>query len=472
MPLQQSAIGDVASVSASDVQQFAKSLRGQLIRPDDPGYDEARQVWNGMIDRRPGLIARCAGVSDVISCVNFARTHELLLAIRGGGHGVAGNAVCDGGLVIDLSLMKGARVDPGQQTVDAQTGLVWGEFDHETQAFGLACTGGLISTTGIAGLTLGGGIGWLVRKHGLSCDNVLSADLVLADGSFVTANATANSDLYWAVRGGGGNFGVVTSLRYQLHPVGPLVLGGLVAYPIAQAREVLQFYREFAADLPDEISVMADALVAPPMPFVPAEMHGKAIIAIMVGYAGPLEQGEEVLHPLRTFGPPAFDVIQPMPYCALQSLYDAAAPPGRLSYWKADYLGGLPDDAIDAFVAHCDPWLSPFTQAHLTAMGGAFGRIPSNQTAFANREAAFVLNIISIWSDPAESAQQTAWTRAFWDAMRPFSQGGVYVNFLGDEGEERIRAAYGGNYDRLVDVKSKYDPQNLFRLNQNIKPRR
>lgn len=472
MPIEAAATGSVDTVPVSDVEEFGKSLRGPLIRPHDPDYDEARKVWNGMIDRRPGLIARCAGVSDVINCVNFARTHELLLAVRGGGHGVAGNAVCDGGLVIDLSLMKGMRVDPGQQTVDAQTGLTWGEFDHETQAFGLASTGGQISTTGISGLTLGGGIGWLVRKHGLSCDNVLSADVVLADGTFVTADATANSDLYWGLRGGGGNFGVVTSLKYHLHPVGPLVLGGLIAYPIAQARDVLQFYREFASDLPDETGTMVNAIAAPPLPFVPPEVQGQGVITVMVCHAGPLEQGEDVLRRLRAIGRPAFDIIQPLPYCAAQSLYDFSTPRGLQSYWKAEYLSGLPDEAIDAFVAHCVSRLSPLTQVHITAMGGAFGRIPSNQTAFANRQAPFVLNIISIWSDPAESAQQTAWTRSFWDAMHPFSQGGVYVNFLGDEGEERIRAAYGDNYDRLVDVKGRYDPENLFRLNQNIRPRR
>jgi FAD/FMN-containing dehydrogenase len=452
------------------VQEFKANLRGELIRPEDSGYDAARKVWNGMIDKRPALIVRCAGVADVISAVNFARTNRLLVAVRGGGHNVAGNAVCDGGIVIDLSRMKGMRVDPAARIARAQAGLTWGEFDRETQAFGLATTGGLVSTTGIAGFTLGGGIGWLMRKYGLTCDNLLSADIVTADGRFLTANKNENADLFWGVRGGGGNFGIATSFEYRLHPVGKII-GGLTLYPAEEAKEVLQFYREYLTTVPEDLTSMVFFLKAPPAPFIPENLHGAPVVGFAVCYAGSIEEGERVVRPLKEFGPPAVDLINPMPYTALQSMLDAGAPPGLQNYWKSEYLKGLSDGAIDAIVDHAARMQSPLSQVHVQHMQGAVSRVGADETPFGNRDATYVLNIVGMWSDPKESETHTRWTREFFASMEPFSTGGVYVNFLGNEGEKRVMAAYGqANYERLVALKNKYDPTNFFSLNQNIKP--
>jgi FAD/FMN-containing dehydrogenase len=453
-----------ADISASEIEQLAASLRGQLLRPGEEGYDTARRIWNAMIDRSPALIARCAGSADVVRSVNFARYHGLLLSVRGGGHNVSGNAVCDGGLMIDLSPMKSIRVEPARSTARAEAGCTWRDLDHETQAFGLATTGGIIPTTGIAGLTLGGGLGWLMRKHGLSCDNLISTDMVTADGRLVTASATDNSDLFWAARGGGGNFGVVTSFEYRVHPVGQ-VLGGMVAHSLERAREALKFLREFAPSAPDDLCTMAAFVTGP---------DGAKLLAIFVCYSGPIAEGERVLKPLRAFGRPVADGITAMPYVRLQSLLEPGFPPGRLNFWKSSFLRELSDDAIDILVDGFSRVPSPTSAMAIEQLGGAVSRVKDDATAFAHRSALFNLLIVGIWSDPAENRKHTEWVRGLWDAMQPYSTGGVYVNYLGgdvDEGADRVRAAYGHDkYQRLLALKRKYDPDNVFRLNQNIAP--
>ncbi len=452
------------------VQDFRTSLRGALIGPDDAGYDEARRVWNGMIDKRPALIARCTGVADVISAVQFARSQHLLVAVRGGGHSFPGLSTCDGGLVIDLSAMTGIWVDPALRTARAQGGVTWGAFDRETAAFGLATTGGLVSTTGIAGLTLGGGIGWLMRTHGLTCDNLLAADVVTADGRVVTASATENADLFWALQGGGGNFGIVTSFEYRLHPM-VMVLGGMVLYPAAQARDVLRFYRDFTATAPDELTTLAAFLTAPPAPFIPAPLQGTPMVGVVVCHAGAIAEGEAAVRTLRAFGPPAVDLIGPMPYTVLQTMFDPTAPHGLNYYTKSEYLGGLDDDTIDALTTHATGMASPLTAVHIHHMQGAVSRVGASDTAYSNRQAPYTLNVIAAWADPHESPTHVQWVRALSAAVQPHTTGGVYSNFLGDEGQDRVRAAYGAEtYDRLVAAKNQYDPTNLFRLNQNITP--
>jgi FAD/FMN-containing dehydrogenase len=449
-------------VGDQSVQEFKTKFSGELLRPGDENYDAARRIWNGMIDKKPALIARCAGVADVLAAVEFARSNQLQAAIRAGGHNAAGKALCDGGIVIDLSGMRGIRVDPVVRTARAQGGVLWGQFDRETQAFGLATTGGLVSTTGIAGLTLGGGLGWLMGRHGLSCDNLISADVVTADGNFLTASAGQNEDLFWGLRGGGGNFGIATSFEYRLHPVGA-VLGGMVIHPLANGRDVLRFYREYTSNAPDELTAYAAAFTSP---------DGMPSLGIALCYCGDnLENGERLLAPLRKFGPPAADLLRPMKYTELQSMLDPAVPHGRLSYWKANQLADFSDQAIDTFVESACAMVSPLTWALIEHHHGAASRAGPQETAFRHREAPYELVIISLWTDPAESKQNICWTREFFEAMRPFFSGGVYVNALGeDEGAERVRAAYGENYDRLTDLKRKYDPANFFRLNQNIHP--
>jgi FAD/FMN-containing dehydrogenase len=446
------------------VQGFKTSVRGLLLRPGDAGYDEARTIWNGMIDRRPALIARCAGGTDVITAANFTRTHNLLLSVRSGGHNVAGNAVCDGGIMIDLSPMKSVRVDPATCTARAEPGLTWGEFDRETQAFGLATTGGIISTTGIAGLTLGGGIGWLMGKYGLSCDNLRSVDMVTASGQFLTASATENQDLFWGVQGGGGNFGIVTSFEYQLHPVGEL-LAGMVLYPFEKAAATIKLFKELTRSAPDALTAQT-ALVTSPA--------GDPAVGIALCYNGPLQEGEETLRPLRAFAPPLEDHVGPMAYTELQGIADALFPPGRRIYWKSNFLKDLTDDAIDIMVERFAGVPSAHTVVFMEQMGGAVGRMGEEATAFNHRSARYNWSVIGSWTNPAEDEQNIQWVRELWKAMQPFSSGGVYVNYLGqeaDEGAERVKAAYGpAKYERLVALKTKYDPTNLFRLNQNIKP--
>ena len=453
-----------AILADDQVQTFNASLRGALLCPGDTGYDDARTIWNAMIDRHPALIARCAGVADVIQAVNFARTHDLLVAVRGGGHNVAGNAVCEGGLMIDLSPMKSVRVDPVHRIARAEPGLTWRDFDHETQAFGLATTGGVIPTTGVAGLTLGGGIGWLMGKHGLSCDNLLAVDVVTAAGQLVHASATENPDLFWGVRGGGGNFGIVTSFEFQLHAVGQ-VLGGMVVHPLAKAKEVLKFYREFTMTVPDELTTQVGVLTSP---------EGEPVVALIVCYNGSLEEGERILEPLRAFGPPLADEIRPMPYATLQGLVEAAFPPGLQNYWKSNFLQALSDDAIDVMTERFALTPAPTSFLVLEHMSGAVCRVAEDATAFGHRDAAYNLLVLGIWPEPADNAANIQWVRETWEAMQPFATKRVYVNYLGqvdDEGSERIKEAYGvTQYERLLALKKKYDPTNLFRLNQNINP--
>jgi FAD/FMN-containing dehydrogenase len=456
-----------------DVQKsdtFERQLSGHLVWPDSDGYEEARKVWNGMIDRRPALIVRCQTVEDVVASVNFARANDLLLAVRGGAHNVAGNATCDGGMVIDLSGMKDVDVDPGSRTARAQAGCTWADLDRATHAHGLATTGGLVSSTGIAGFTLGGGVGWLMRKYGLTCDNLRAAEVVAADGSIVSASTAANPELLWGLRGGGGNFGVVTAFEYDLHPV-RTVLGGLVLHPASRAAEVLRFFREFVASAPDELTCLAVFLTAPPAPFVPAHLQLQPAIAIAVCYAGDPAEGERVIEPLRTFGPPAADVIGPMPYPALQSMLDDSAPAGLQNYWKSTFLAELTDAALDALLASAAATTSPLSAIHIHHIEGAVNRVAADATAFAHRNSRFVLNIVGTWPDPAESEANIRWVRSTHDAIASNTPVAPYINFMGDETTERVRAAYGpANYDRLVALKRKYDPRNLFRLNQNIRP--
>jgi FAD/FMN-containing dehydrogenase len=442
------------------VREFAAGLRGEIVRPEEDGYDAARAVFNGMIDKRPALIVRCAGTSDVIRGVDFAHAHDLLLAVRSGGHNVAGKAVCDGSLMLDLSPMKGMRVDPARRRVRVQSGLTLGEFDHETQAFGLATPLGVVSMTGIAGLTLGGGLGWLNGKHGLACDNLLSADVVTADGRLLTASEEENEDLFWGIRGGGGNFGVVTSFEYRLHPVGPVLAGGL-RYPAAKARDVLRFYHEFASGCPDELSTSALLGRAP---------DGSLVAGITVCYCGAIEEGERVLRPLRAFGSPLEDGIRPMAYTALQSAPDEGFPPGQQHYWKSSNLEHLSDEAIEVMVRLVKEMPSPSSGVGLQQMHGAASRVDPAATAFPHRDEHYDLLILSQWANPADSEENVRWTRELFEAMQPFVGKGVYVSNLGEEEGDRVKEAYGEHYERLVALKDRYNPTNLFRLNQNVKP--
>lgn len=453
-------IGTDTVLDEATVQGFKANLRGEQLCSGHDGYDAARTVYNAMIDKRPAMIVRCAGTADVINAVNFVHTHNLLVAVRGGGHSVAGKSVCDGGVLIDLSLMKGMRVDLARRTARAQPGLRLGEFDRETQAFGLATTLGIVSNTGIAGLTLGGGIGWLNGKYGLACDNLLSVDVVTADGQFLTASAGENEDLFWGLRGGSGNFGIVTSFEYQLHTVGP-VLGGMVLYELSKAREVLRFFDEFSHACPDELSTAALCITAP---------DGNRVTAIAACYCGSLEEGEKALKPLRTFGSPIADMIQPMKYVEMQSIFDAGFPPGQWHYWKSNFVRTLSEEAIETLMQHVATVPSPLTGLLLQQMHGAASRVGLTETAFVHRRDQCDFIIVSIWTDPADSEKNIKWTREFWEAMQPFVEQTVYVNNLGEEGDERVRAAYGPNYERLAALKNKCDPTNFFRLNQNIKP--
>lgn len=453
--------GAEKTLSEATLEVFRTTLRGRVLRPEEDGYDAARSVFNAMVDRRPALIAKCAGVADVMAAVSFAREHDVRVSVRGGGHGVTGNAVCDGGLVIDLSEMKSVRVDPGTRTARAEGGATWGDFDHETQTFGLATTGGIVPSTGIGGLTLGGGIGYLNRKYGLACDNLVSADVVTADGELLKASAVENEDLFWALRGGGGNFGAVTSLEYQLHPVG-LVLGGDLVYPLARAKEVLRFYRDWSLGAPDEVRADATLLSGP---------EGQAL-SIKVCCCGDIDAGEKLLRPMRRFGPPIADTIAAVPYRTVQNLLTEVLVPGWNHYWKSSFFRELHDDAIEAlvdFFAADVP--SPITAIAIEHLGGAVGRVGARDTAFSHRQAQHTALILRAWRDAAASERNIAWARQCYGVLEPFLEEGVYVNYLGDEGDVRTRAAYGVNYERLVAVKSEYDPTNFFRLNQNIPPR-
>ncbi len=465
-----SSVAGTPSLGEATTKELREALRGELVLPTDADYDEARSVWNGMIDRRPALVARCTGTSDVIAAIGFARSEGLEVAVRGGGHNVAGNATCDGGLVIDLSLMKGVRVDAEARTVRAQGGLTWGELDAETQAFGLASTGGLVTTTGIAGFTLGGGIGWMMRKHGLACDNLIAADMVTADGQIVHASETENPELLWGLRGGGGNFGVVTEFEYRLHPVSQ-VFGGLVAWPADAGRDVLKFWREWSLTAPDDVCTMAAFLYAPPEPFVPPEVVGHPIFAIACCHLDPAGRAEDDLRPLRDLGP-AVDVLGPMPYTAIQGMFDAGTPRGSHNYWRSGYVQALTDDAIETIMGAVPGIPDPMGQLHIHQMGGAMSRVPQGATAFGNRDVPFLMNYIGLWLDAAEDEKNTAWVKQASDAMAPFSTGARYVNFLADEGDAGVASAYEAEtFARLQGLKAKYDPTNFFHLNQNVRPK-
>ena len=458
------------TVTESLLDSLRATFRGPLVGPGDPDYDEARSVWNAMVDKRPAVVARCTGPADVRAAVNFAREHGLLTAVRGGGHSAAGKGTCDDGIVIDLSLMKGVRVDPANRTVWAQGGVTWGDFDHETQSFGLATPGGVVSTTGIAGLTLGGGFGWLTRRFGFSCDNLLSVDLVTANGESVVCSEDENPDLFWGLRGGGGNFGVATSFEFRAHPVGPLVLGGLIGWPLAQAGEILAAHRELTRDVPDELGISTAFVTAPPLPFVPESLHFQPALVVILCWSGDIDTGREVVQPWLDLAPP-IQMVDAMPYTMMQSLEDDLAPRGRHSYWKSGYLAELSDEAIAAAAAVAAEVPSPFSVAEIVLFGGAVTRVGADETAFGQRDGRFLFNVISMWEDPAETERNVAWPRAFYDAMQPFATEGVYVNFLSEEGEERVVEAYGADkYAWLARLKAQYDPDNLFRLNQNIAP--
>ncbi len=448
-------------------------LRGPLFRPGDAGYDEARSVWNAMIDRRPALIARCLGVSDVIACVNAARDRGMPLSIKGGGHNIAGLAVCDDGLMIDMSSMRGVWVDPERRVARAQAGCLLGDVDAETQLHGLAAVLGFVSPTGCAGLTLGGGFGYLSRRFGWTTDNLVSVDLVTAAGKIVRASEQENSDLFWGLRGGGGNFGVATSFEYTLHPVGPEIVAGAIAWRGEEAASVLEMYQSVAAQAPRELTCVAGLRLAPPAPWIAKEVHGKPIVALFVCYSGPLADAERVLAPIKTFGSPVGDVVQKRSYVSQQTLLDATQPKGRRYYWKSEYLRSLDPALFTRAIEHASHLVSPHSAILIFPLSGATNELPEDHSAVGNRDATAVVNIASAWEHAKDDAENVEWARSTWRDLRQFSTGGTYINFLTEEeGDDRTRAAYRTNYSRLAEVKAKWDPSNLFRTNKNINPPR
>lgn len=449
---------------------LAASMHGDLVRPGDPSYPELRRVWNGSIDRNPTLIARCAGVADVAAAMRFARTQELLVAVRGGGHSFPGYSVCDGGMVVDLGPMRGVRVDAQARTVRVQAGALLGDLDRETQRFGLAVPAGIVTHTGVAGLTLGGGMGWLQRKYGLSIDQLLSINVITADGEFVTAGAIDNADLFWGMRGGGGNFGIATEFEFRLNPVGPAVLAGPIFWPIARAPELLRFYRDWIAHAPDELMTIVVFRKAPALPSIPVELRGELVAGVVACYAGSIAEGERVLRPLRAFDRPVLDLCEPKPFVEHQSMFDPSFPHGWWYYVRACDIAGLSDEVIDITVEYAGRIRSAITSIALWQMGGAVARVGEDETAFNGRSAGHTFNINGNSESASGCEQEREWARAFWSALAPH-HAGVYVNFLMDEGDERIREAYGVNkLARLTALKNKYDPDNVFRLNQNIRP--
>jgi hypothetical protein len=458
-------------MTGATIPDLEQSFGSELVYPDAARYDELRKVFNGMIDRRPAVIARCRTAADVAAAVEHARESDLPVSVHGGGHNVVGYAVCDGGVMIDLRPMKGIQVDPDRLLAHAEAGLTWGEFDAATQAHGLAVTGGRMSTTGIAGFTLGSGSGWLERKLGLAADNLISAEVVLADGSIVTASETENGELFWGLRGGGGNFGVVTSFTFRLAPVGPIVLGGMLMHPGPKAGAVLRFFREFMAAAPDEVGAAVALLTAPPGPPIPEPARGKPAVGIVACYAGRVDEGERALAPLREFGPPAIDHIQPMPYTEVQKLIDPAAPAGMQNYWGGAFLPELSDGAIDALCASAAAVPSPLSQILIIPGGGQIDRVPDDATALAGRQAAFNTHLVGMWADPRDRDVNVGWLRDLETSTRPYTTGTAFANFLGEAGDELVLGAFGAEkYARLVALKDRYDPENLFRLNANIKP--
>lgn len=450
---------------SQDVAELAKTFGGQLLQPADTGYDEARKVHNGLVDKRPALIARCKGTADIVDAVKLGRKLGLEIAVRGGGHNVAGRATVDKGLMIDLAPMKGIHVDVKARIARAQGGVTWAEFNRETQLHGLATTGGVVSSTGIAGLTLGGGLGWLMGKHGMALDNLLSVEIVTADGKVLRASDDENADLFWAVRGGGGNFGVVSSLEFKLHPVGPMITGGIAAHPFEKARDVLRYYRDMTQSLPDEVMAFAGLVYAP-------DESGMKLAALVVSHCGDLAAGEKAMKPVKAFGPPVMDAVSPIPYNALNSMLDAGFPKGALNYWKSSFLKELSDAAIDTMIACYAKCPTPMGKLLIEHFHGAACRVPVDATAFPHRAVGYNLLVLSEWMDPAATGACTAWARETYDAMKPFRSTARYVNYLGDdEALDQVAAAYGPNYPKLQKIKAKYDPGNVFHLNQNIVPK-
>ena len=463
-------VGTEVKLDESGLRELEESFRGQLVRPSDPTYDLHRRIWNGSIDRFPALIARCAGVADVIAAVRFARTTDLPVAVRSGGHSFPGQSVCDGGIVIDLGPMKGIRVDPQARTARAQAGVLLGELDRETQAFGLAVPAGIVTHTGLAGLTLGGGIGWLMRKFGLTIDQLLSVDLITADGEFLKASETENPDLFWGVRGAGGNFGIVTEFEFRLNPLGPIVMAGPVFWPMEDSPEVLRFYRDWIIGAPDELTTVVVHRRMPPLPVIPTELHGVPVVSVICCYAGPVDEGEKVIRPLKEFGSPILDLCSPKPFLAHQSMFDPSFPPGWWYYFRSADLAALSDRVIDIIAEHATRMTSPLTAFPIFQLGGAIARVGEDETAFNGRAAGHTININATTETAEGFDEERDWSRSLWSALEPYHTG-VYVNFLMDEGEERIRQAYGAErYDRLRALKRRYDPDNFFRLNQNIPP--
>ena len=462
--------GSSTTLDPSVAKDLAKQVKGEILTAESPGYDKVRSIWNAMIDRRPALIARCRTADDVVQCVKFATQHGLLVAVRGGGHNIAGNAVCDGGLVIDLSLMRAVQVDAAKQVAHVEGGALLGDLDQAAQAHGLATPLGINSTTGVAGLTLGGGFGWLSRKFGLTIDNLLSASVVTAAGEKVTASPRENSDLFWAIRGGSGNFGVVTSFEFKLHAIGTEVLSGLIVHPLADAKKVLQYYRDFVAKAPEELAVWFVLRKAPPLPFLPEKWHGKEILALAACYHGDLKTGEKVLQPLRSFGQPIADVIGPNPYVGWQQVLDPLLTPGMRNYWKSHEFLQIPDAMIDVIVEFAGRLPDPQTEMAFAQLGGAIQRVPNDATAYSHREPNFLINVHGRWDAAANDGKCIGWARDLFKALAPFSTGAVYVNFLTADEEDRVKMAYGANLAKLVAVKKKFDPTNLFRMNANIRP--
>lgn len=451
-------------------RQLAESLDGELIRPEDEGYDEARKVYNGMIDKQPALVAHCASAEDVVASVNFARANDLVVAVRSGGHSVAGMSICDDGILIDLAGMKQVDVDPQARIARAGGGVLWGEFDKATQEHALHTPGGRVTTTGVGGFTTGGGYGWTSSKHGLTCDNLVSAEVVTADGRVLTASEEENEDLFWGIRGASGNFGIVTNFEFRLHELGPTVLGGLAIWPVSEGPRVMRAWRDHVEGAPDELSTACVALTGPPEEFVPEHLQGQPVCAIAGMYVGDHEEGVAAFQPLKD-ARPDLDLVQPMPYTEFQAILDPGNQPGFRNYWRGEYLTGLPDEAIDTFFTHAREPLSPFNQMVVFRLGGGVNGVGDDETAFSHRDAEYMFHPIAMWEDPADDARQIDGVRTFHDAMRPFSTGGVYLNFTPDR--DRVRDAYGiEKYRRLVALKDKYDPENLFQHNQNIEPSR
>ncbi|HEX7879509.1 MAG TPA: FAD-binding oxidoreductase [Candidatus Eisenbacteria bacterium] len=460
----------MSSIQPTHVDTLKAGFAGEIFLPGTEGYEKSRAIWNGMIDKKPGAIARCANTKDVVAAVNLAREHGLTLAVKGGGHNIAGSALCNDGLVIDLSGMKRVTVDTAARRATVQGGALLGDFDAATLPHGLATPLGINSTTGVAGLTLGGGFGWLSRKYGMSVDNLESAEVVTADGQVRHVSASENADLFWAIRGGSGNFGVVTQFEFRLHPVGPDVLTGLIVYPIAQAAGVLRKYRDFVANAPDELSVWSVLRLAPPLPFLPEAAHNKGMIALAFCYAGDPAVGEPLVQPLRSFGTPVGEHIGVQPYTAWQQAFDPLLAPGARNYWKSHNFSTIPDGLIDAVVSAIDTLPSPQCEIFFGAIGGATMRAAVDATAYPNRDALYVMNVHGRWDTAAEDERGVKWARDFFKASAPFATGSVYVNFLTDEETDRVAAAYGPNYGRLASIKKTYDPTNLFCTNMNIKP--